>query len=49
MNTIADTQNKISLPEKAHIRIDWKGYPEERTLETVNTVKTYFSEKPILH
>ena len=45
MNTIADTQNKISLPEKAHIRIDWKGYPEERTLETVNTVKTYFSEK----
>jgi DNA repair exonuclease SbcCD ATPase subunit len=45
MNTIADTQNKISLPEKAQIRIDWKGYPEERTLETVNTVKTYFSEK----
>ena len=45
MNTIVDTQNKISLPEKAHIRIDWKGYPEERTLETVNTVKTYFSEK----
>ena len=45
MNTITDTQNKISLPEKAQIRIDWKGYPEERTLETVNTVKTYFSEK----
>jgi DNA repair exonuclease SbcCD ATPase subunit len=45
MNTIADTQNKIILPEKAQIRIDWKGYPEERTLETVNTVKTYFSEK----
>lgn len=36
---------KINLPEKAHIRVDWKGYPEERTVETVNRVKTYFSEK----
>lgn len=36
---------KINLPEKAQIRVDWKGYPEERTLESVNRVKTYFSEK----
>lgn len=36
---------KINLPEKANIRVDWKGYPEERTVETVNRVKTYFSEK----
>ena len=36
---------KINLPQKAHIRVDWKGYPEERTVESVNRVKTYFSEK----
>jgi DNA repair exonuclease SbcCD ATPase subunit len=39
------TVTKINLPQKAHIRVDWKGYPEERTIESVNRVKTYFSEK----
>jgi len=39
------TVTKIDLPQKAHIRVDWKGYPEERTIESVNRVKTYFSEK----
>jgi len=43
--SVIKKENKIKLPEKAQIRIDWKGYPEERTLESVNRVKTYFSEK----
>ena len=29
----------------AQIRVDWQDYPENRTLETTNRVKTYFSEK----
>jgi DNA repair exonuclease SbcCD ATPase subunit len=43
--SVKEKVKKINLPEKAQIRIDWKGYPEERTLESVNRVKTYFSEK----
>ena len=43
--SVIKKENKIKLPEKAQIRIDCKGYPEERTLESVNRVKTYFSEK----
>lgn len=36
---------KITLPEEAQIRVDWQDYPENRTIETTNRVKTYFSEK----
>jgi len=43
--SVKEKVKKINLPEKAQIRIDWKGYPEERTIESVNRVKTYFSEK----
>jgi DNA repair exonuclease SbcCD ATPase subunit len=35
----------INVPSKAQIRVDWQDYPENRTIESVNTVKTYFSEK----
>jgi DNA repair exonuclease SbcCD ATPase subunit len=35
----------VEVPERAQIRVDWQDYPENRTIETVNTVKTYFSEK----
>lgn len=35
----------INVPSKALIRVDWQDYPENRTIESVNTVKTYFSEK----
>jgi DNA repair exonuclease SbcCD ATPase subunit len=35
----------INVPPKAQIRVDWQDYPENRTIESVNTVKTYFSEK----
>jgi DNA repair exonuclease SbcCD ATPase subunit len=35
----------INVPTKAQIRVDWQDYPENRTIESVNTVKTYFAEK----
>ena len=35
----------INIPNNSYIRVDWQDYPENRTLETVNKVKTYFSEK----
>ena len=35
----------IDIPKNSYIRVDWQDYPENRTLETVNRVKTYFSEK----
>lgn len=39
----------VEVPERAQIRVDWQDYPENRTIETVNTVKTYFSEKYGVH
>ena len=40
-----DVLEKITLPEEAQIRVDWQDYPENRTIETTNRVKTYFSDK----
>ena len=48
-NTIEKTKKLIDVPEKAQIRVDWQDYPENRTIETVNRVKTYFSEKYGVH
>jgi DNA repair exonuclease SbcCD ATPase subunit len=39
------TKNLVEVPKNAQIRVDWQDYPENRTLETTNRVKTYFSEK----
>lgn len=33
------------VPKNALIRVDWSDYSENKTEETVNRVKTYFSEK----
>ena len=46
-NTIVVNKTKkfINVPQHAFIRVDWQDYPENRTLETINRVKTYFSEK----
>ena len=39
------TLTKVHVPEKAHIRVDWEDYPENRTVEAKNRVKSYFSKK----
>jgi len=39
------TLTKVHVPEKAHIRVDWEDYPENRTVESKNRVKAYFSKK----
>jgi len=39
------TKKLVDVPKNAQIRVDWQDYPENRTLETTNRVKTYFSEK----
>ncbi len=39
------TLTKVHVPEKAHIRVDWEDYPENRTVESKNRVKSYFSKK----
>lgn len=39
------TLTKVNVPEKAHIRVDWEDYPENRTVESKNRVKSYFSKK----
>mgnify|MGYP003971274281 FL=1 len=39
------TKKLVEVPKNAQIRVDWQDYPENRTLETTNRVKTYFSEK----
>jgi len=39
------TLTKVKVPEKAHIRVDWEDYPENRTVEARNRVKSYFSKK----
>ena len=42
---VARTKKIVDVPTNAQIRVDWQDYPENRTLETINRVKTYFSEK----
>ena len=42
---VSKTKKIIDIPEHGFIRVDWQDYPENRTLETINRVKTYFSEK----
>jgi len=44
MDTIK-TEKLINVPKNGFIRVDWQDYPENRTLETINRVKTYFSQK----
>ena len=39
------TLTKVHVPEKAHIRVDWEDYPENRTVEAKNRIKSYFSKK----
>jgi len=39
------TLTKVKVPEKAQIRVDWEDYPENRTVESRNRVKSYFSKK----
>ena len=43
--TLEKANKLLELPLNAQIRVDWQDYPENRTLETTNRVKTYFSEK----
>lgn len=46
MESVIDkTKKLVNVPSKAQIRVDWQDYPENRTIESVNRVKTYFSEK----
>ena len=46
MEKVIDIKNKlVDVPTKAQIRVDWQDYPENRTIESVSRVKTYFSEK----
>ena len=47
--TVVKRTKLVDVPEKAQIRVDWQDYPENRTIETVNKVKTYFSEKYSVH
>ena len=46
-NQIDVVRNKkiINIPINGYVRVDWQDYPENRTLETINRVKTYFSDK----
>jgi DNA repair exonuclease SbcCD ATPase subunit len=43
--SLEKTKKMVEVPKNAQIRVDWQDYPENRTLETTNRVKTYFSEK----
>lgn len=45
MESVIEKRKMVIVPEEAEIRVDWKDYPENRTVETVNRVKTYFSNK----
>ena len=42
---VSKTKKLINIPPNRFIRVDWQDYPENRTLETINRIKTYFSEK----
>jgi len=39
------TKKLVNVPANAQIRVDWQDYPENRTIETINRVKSYFSNK----
>ena len=39
------TKKLVNVPTNAQIRVDWQDYPENRTIETINRVKSYFSNK----
>ena len=42
---VLENQKKLIIPKNSFIRVDWQDYPENRTLETISRVKTYFAEK----
>ena len=42
---VLEKPKKLIIPKNSFIRVDWQDYPENRTLETINRVKTYFSKK----
>ena len=42
---VVRTKKLVDVPKNAQLRVDWQDYPENRTLETINRVKTYFSDK----
>jgi DNA repair exonuclease SbcCD ATPase subunit len=42
---MSKTLTKVDVPAKAHIRVDWEDYPENRTIEARNRVKSYFAKK----
>tara|TARA_R110000824_G_scaffold391868_1_gene589959 strand:+ start:1987 stop:4368 length:2382 start_codon:yes stop_codon:yes gene_type:complete len=42
---VLEKPTKLIIPKNSFIRVDWQDYPENRTLETINRVKTYFSKK----
>ena len=42
---VVRTKKIVEVPKNAQIRVDWQDYPENRTIETINRVKTYFSDK----
>jgi len=45
MLEIVKNKKYVSVTKNGFIRVDWQDYPENRTIETINRVKTYFSEK----
>lgn len=38
-------EKMVEVTDKSNIRVDWQDYPENRTVESVNRVKSYFSNK----
>jgi DNA repair exonuclease SbcCD ATPase subunit len=42
---MSKTLTKVAVPPMAHIRVDWEDYPENRTIEARNRVKSYFAKK----
>tara|TARA_B100000575_G_scaffold294261_1_gene309048 strand:- start:641 stop:3022 length:2382 start_codon:yes stop_codon:yes gene_type:complete len=46
---VVRTKKIVDVPKNAQLRVDWQDYPENRTLETISRVKTYFSDKYGLH
>lgn len=39
------TKELIVVPKNAYIRVDWRDYPENNTVESKNRVKSYFAKK----
>lgn len=39
------TKELVVVPKNAHIRVDWRDYPENNTVESKNRVKSYFAKK----